>query len=242
MALCIFDVMAPSAIVAPVIRLFLQQLVQVNSEENFKATHHWPFGGRSANDRYSPSNKGAVIRKTFPSHDVTIGRDAGFKRNLEGLAQDCSNSSALAMELLQSRAKLSIFGLEIVRRLSNYRLVREWALSSLCNCNVTQRAFREFCKLFGLWFVLLWFAWWRHQMETFSALLAISPVTGEFPIYRPVTQSFDVSLICAWINAWVNNRETVDLRRRRAHYDVIVMDLSEVDFTDTIQANSEACQ
>ena len=38
--------------------------------------------------------------------------------------------------------------------------------------------------------------WWRHQMETFSALLAFcagnSPVTGEFPSQRPVTQSFDV--------------------------------------------------
>ena len=38
--------------------------------------------------------------------------------------------------------------------------------------------------------------WWRHQMETFSALLAIcagnSPVPGEFPTQRPVTGSFDV--------------------------------------------------
>ena len=31
------------------------------------------------------------------------------------------------------------------------------------------------------------------------------------------------SLICVWINGWVNNGETVDLRRRRAHFDVIVM-------------------
>ena len=31
------------------------------------------------------------------------------------------------------------------------------------------------------------------------------------------------SLICAWINRWVNNREAVDLRPHRAHYDVIVM-------------------
>ena len=31
------------------------------------------------------------------------------------------------------------------------------------------------------------------------------------------------SLICAWINAWVNNREADDLRRHRAHYDVTVM-------------------
>ena len=31
------------------------------------------------------------------------------------------------------------------------------------------------------------------------------------------------SLICAWINGWVKNRETGDLRRNRAHYDVTVM-------------------
>ena len=44
--------------------------------------------------------------------------------------------------------------------------------------------------------VILYFSWWRHQMETFSALLAIcagnSPVPGEFPAQRPVTRSFDV--------------------------------------------------
>ena len=31
------------------------------------------------------------------------------------------------------------------------------------------------------------------------------------------------SLICAWINGWVNNGEAVDLRRHRAHYDVTVV-------------------
>ena len=40
------------------------------------------------------------------------------------------------------------------------------------------------------------YAWWRYQMETYSALRAIcggnSPVTGEFPARRPVTRSFDV--------------------------------------------------
>ena len=36
------------------------------------------------------------------------------------------------------------------------------------------------------------------------------------------------SLICVWINDWVNNRETGDLRRYRAHYDVIVMPMSNV--------------
>ena len=32
-----------------------------------------------------------------------------------------------------------------------------------------------------------------------------------------------VSMICGRINGWVNNREAGDLRRYRAHYDVIVM-------------------
>ena len=39
-------------------------------------------------------------------------------------------------------------------------------------------------------------SWWRHQMETFSALLALcggnSTVPSEFPAQRPVTQSVDV--------------------------------------------------
>ena len=41
--------------------------------------------------------------------------------------------------------------------------------------------------------------WWRHQMETFSASLALcagnSPITGEFPSQMPVTRSFDVFFV-----------------------------------------------
>ena len=75
--------------------------------------------------------------------------------------------------------------------------------------------------------VVLYLPWWRHEMETFSALLAIcagnSPVTGEFPAQRPVTWGLMFSLICAWINGWVNNGEAGDLWRHGAHYDVTVM-------------------
>ena len=46
---------------------------------------------------------------------------------------------------------------------------------------------------------------------------------GEFPTQRLVTWSFHVSLICVWINGWVNNRDAGDLRRYRGHYDVNVM-------------------
>ena len=71
--------------------------------------------------------------------------------------------------------------------------------------------------------------WWRHQMETFSALLVFGagnlPVTDEFPTQRSVTWRLALlfSLICAWINGWVNNGEAGDLRHHRAHYDVTVI-------------------
>ena len=51
--------------------------------------------------------------------------------------------------------------------------------------------------------------WWRHQMETFSALLAIcagnSPVPGEFPAQRPVTRSFDVFFDLR-LNQWLSKQ------------------------------------
>ena len=57
---------------------------------------------------------------------------------------------------------------------------------------------------FALVSLSLTWSWWRHQMETFSALLAIcagnSPVTGEFPSQKPVTWSLMFSLLCAWQN------------------------------------------
>ena len=75
-------------------------------------------------------------------------------------------------------------------------------------------------------------AWWRHQMETFSALVAFSgnsPVTGDFLAQRPLTRSFDVTLICTWTDSWANNADAGDLRRYLAHYDVIVMDLGIIE-------------
>ena len=39
--------------------------------------------------------------------------------------------------------------------------------------------------------------WWRHQIEAFPALLALSPVTGEFPSQRASNAEFDVALM--WV-------------------------------------------
>ena len=70
-------------------------------------------------------------------------------------------------------------------------------------------------------------SWWRHQMETFSALLALcagnSPSPGEFPHKRQWRGALVFSLICVWLDGWVNNGEAGDLRPYSAHYDVTVM-------------------
>ena len=72
-----------------------------------------------------------------------------------------------------------------------------------------------------------WCSWWRHQMETFSALLALcagnSPVAGEFRHKGQRCGNLMFSLICRWTNGWVNNWYTGDLRCHGTHYDVTVM-------------------
>ena len=64
-------------------------------------------------------------------------------------------------------------------------------------------------------------------METCSVLLALCVGIHRSPVNSPHKgqwrEALMFSLICAWINYWVNNREAGDLRRHRAHYDVIVM-------------------
>ena len=69
--------------------------------------------------------------------------------------------------------------------------------------------------------------WWRHQMETFSALLALCAGNSPVPVNSPHKGQWRgalmFSFIYAWINDWVNNREAGDLRRQDGHYDVIVM-------------------
>ena len=92
----------------------------------------------------------------------------------------------------------------------------------------------------GIWYQLpnnYIYTPYGHQMETFSALLAIcagnSPVLGEFPVQRPVTQNFDVFFDLR-LNKRVNNHGAGDLRRHRAHYDATVMVCTMFTITDTV--------
>ena len=67
---------------------------------------------------------------------------------------------------------------------------------------------------------------WKHLPHYWPFVWAIhrppvnSPHKGQWRGYLMF------SLICTWRNGWVNNRKAGDLRRHRAHYDVIIMAIS----------------
>ena len=67
---------------------------------------------------------------------------------------------------------------------------------------------------------------WKHFPRYWPFVRGIhrSPVNS--PHKGQWRGSLMFSLICVWINDWVNNREAGGLRRCRAHYDVTVMKTS----------------
>ena len=83
--------------------------------------------------------------------------------------------------------------------------------------------------IFALFRVSVWFSSDRLRITMTSSNGNIFRVTGPLcgsPMYSLHKGQWHgalmFSLICAW-NSWVNNREAGDLRRHRAHYDVIEM-------------------
>ena len=68
------------------------------------------------------------------------------------------------------------------------------------------------------WWCSLWerypYSWGRHQMETFSRYWPFVRGIHRSPVNSPHKGqwrgAFMFSMICAWINRWVNNRETGD--------------------------------
>ena len=84
---------------------------------------------------------------------------------------------------------------------------------------------------------------WKHMVPGRSNFTSVHDYVikwKHFPHYWPLVQGIHrspvnslhkgqwgealmFSLICAWINGWVNTREAGDLRRHSAHYDVTLM-------------------
>ena len=64
---------------------------------------------------------------------------------------------------------------------------------------------------------------WKHFPRNWPFVREIHRSPVNFPHKGQWRGALMFSLIYAWINDWVNNREAGDLRRHDGHYDVIVM-------------------
>ena len=73
---------------------------------------------------------------------------------------------------------------------------------------------------------------WKHFPRDWPFVQGIhwSPVNS--PNKGQWRGAFMFSLICAWINGWLNNGDAGDLRRHQVHYDVIVM--KQADFASPV--------
>ena len=64
---------------------------------------------------------------------------------------------------------------------------------------------------------------WKHFPRYWPFVQGIHQSPVNSPHKGQWCEALIFSLICVWINGWVNNREAGDLRCYHAHYDVIVM-------------------
>ena len=64
---------------------------------------------------------------------------------------------------------------------------------------------------------------WKHFPRNWPFVQGIHRSSVNSPHKGQWREALMLSLICVWINDWVNNREAGDLGRYRAHYDVFVM-------------------
>ena len=76
-------------------------------------------------------------------------------------------------------------------------------------------------------------------METFSCYWPFVRGINRWPVNSPPKgqwrETLMFSLICAWTNCWINNRDAGDLRRYRVHYDVIVMKIDSAQSCSSFQ-------
>ena len=115
-------------------------------------------------------------------NDFTAYKGASYIRGLTVTTISISGQWTIEVSFLQFHTRLGVLYFGICRFHPHLSELLNW---HCCNRSVASASVKQ----------LRW-TWWRHQMETFSALLAIcagnSPVPGEFPAQRPVARSFDV--------------------------------------------------
>ena len=110
---------------------------------------------------------------------------------------------------------------------------KPWSNSKPCSCTALDAKSKEINKAYvGIHVSILNFSHghddvikWKHFPRNCPFVRGVHRSPVKSPHKGQWRGALVFSLICVWINDWVNNREAGDLRRYRAHYYVIVMEL-----------------
>ena len=123
------------------------------------------------------------------------------------------SDAAAHRERMESAVRLKSLLTRVLMASSHWAI---WTLTdSRTSCNWPLEVNERKSLYCGMWHI----TWWRHQMETFSALPVDSPHNGQW------RRASMFSLICAWTNGWANNRGAVGFRHHRAYFDTTVMQM-----------------
>ena len=70
---------------------------------------------------------------------------------------------------------------------------------------------------------------WKHFLRYWPFVWGIHRSPGNSAHKGQWHGAFMFSMICTWMNSWVNSHEAGGLRRHQAHYDIIVMKTKLID-------------
>ena len=174
-----------------------------------RGIHRWPVN--------SP-HKGQVTRKMFPFDDVIMVRCHSCCRSRSCWCWWYHCYSSLKWEY-HSGNFLSLTVPDAVISTAS-------GAASDTICVRTLIISLRWCKLLHQH---KWFKITEVQRNFIENIRIFCSLCGEFTSHRwiPLTKASNgalmFSLICAWTNGQVNNRDAGDLRRHRSHYDVTVM-------------------
>ena len=126
------------------------------------------------NKRLSKQSWAGDLRRHHTHYNITV------------MYYPVSRTSATLALMLQDKRSLASHE----ERFQIFAKYQPWVMMENRNVYFLEWIKDDKCLPTNIW------TWWRYQMETFSTLLALcagnSPVSGEFPAQRPVTQTFDV--------------------------------------------------
>ena len=121
------------------------------------------------------------------------------------------------------------------KRIVRLRYLQQWSYHSLALSNRYYNIMVIYdCKLSRPNCIIHCRSWWGH--DSHDDVIKWKHFPRYWPFVRGIHRSpvnsphkgqwrgaLFFSLMCVWINGWVNNGEAGDLRRYRIHYDVTVM-------------------